>query len=118
MQYDIEIYPEGLVALYYRSIWAMADLRERLKKYEDAEEQKTVKNILRNNQWIPVEEKLPDVDKYILVSFENFSVPMIGRYTVDDDDSGTFRVGDEDESFIEHDLYVNAWMPLPESYKD
>ena len=42
---------------------------------------------------------------------------MIGRYTVDDDDGGTFRVGDEDESFVEHDLYVNAWMPLPEPYK-
>ena len=43
---------------------------------------------------------------------------MIGRYTVDDVDGGTFRVGDEDESFCEHDLYVNAWMPLPEPYKE
>ena len=30
---------EGLIALFYRNIWAMADLRERLKEYEDAEEQ-------------------------------------------------------------------------------
>ena len=67
-------------------------------------------------EWIPTTERLPDVDKYILVSFENFSLPMIGRYTVDDNDSGTFRVGDEDDSFIQHDLYVNAWMPLPEAY--
>ncbi len=43
---------------------------------------------------------------------------MIGRYTVDGDGGGTFRIGDEDESFIEHDLYVNAWMPLPECYKE
>ena len=30
---------EGLIALFYRNLWAMADLRERLKDYEDAEEQ-------------------------------------------------------------------------------
>lgn len=29
----------GLIALFYRSMWAMADLREKLKRYEDAEEQ-------------------------------------------------------------------------------
>lgn len=72
----------------------------------------------KENGWIPVSERLPDPDKHILVSFENFSLPMIGRYTVDDDDGGTFRVGDEDESFVEHDLYVNAWMPLPEPYRE
>lgn len=69
-----------------------------------------------NNYWIPVDEKLPDPDTLILVSFENFSVPMIGRYTVDDDDGGTFRIGDEDETFVEHYLFVNAWMPLPKCY--
>lgn len=30
---------EGLIALFYRNMWAMADLRERLKEYEDADEQ-------------------------------------------------------------------------------
>lgn len=28
----------GLIALFYRNLWAMADLREKLKYYEDAEE--------------------------------------------------------------------------------
>ena len=69
------------------------------------------------SRWISVDEKLPDPDELILLSFENFTVPMIGRYTVDDDDSGTFRVGDTDESFVENDLYVNAWMPMPEPWK-
>lgn len=79
-----------------------------------------IKNSLEKlkNPWIPVSERLPDVDEYIIVSFENFSVPMIGRYTVDDDDSGTFRIGGEDESFVENDLYVIAWMSLPEPYKE
>jgi len=30
---------EGLIALFYRNLWAMAGLRERLKYYEDLEEQ-------------------------------------------------------------------------------
>ena len=29
----------GLLVLFYRNLWAMADLREKLKYYEDAEEQ-------------------------------------------------------------------------------
>lgn len=29
---------EGLIAVFYRNLWAMAELRERLKEYEDMEE--------------------------------------------------------------------------------
>lgn len=29
----------GLLAAFYRNLWAMADLREKLKEYEDSEEQ-------------------------------------------------------------------------------
>ncbi len=72
----------------------------------------------KENGWIPVSERLPEPGKYVLVSFENFTLPMIGIYTVDDDDGGTFRISDEDDSFLEHDLYVNAWMELPERYKE
>lgn len=55
-------------------------------------------------------------DKTVIVNINN--VFSIARYTVDDNDGGTFRVGDEDDSFGEHGLYVNAWMPLPEPYKE
>lgn len=82
------------------------DLQEALKQDEE------------ENRWIPVSERLPDPDEYILVSFENFSVPMIGKYTVDDEDNGTFRIGDEVDSFVDNDLFVNAWMPLPKPYKE
>ena len=39
LQYDITKEPIGLIALFYRNLWAMADLRERLKEYEDLDEQ-------------------------------------------------------------------------------
>lgn len=36
--YDVEDYIESLIALLYRNLWAMAELRERLKVHEDADE--------------------------------------------------------------------------------
>ena len=38
MQYDATTI-EGLIALFYRNLWAMADLHSKLKHYEDLEEQ-------------------------------------------------------------------------------
>lgn len=34
-----KMFADGLIPLFYRNLWAMANLRERLKHYEDAEEQ-------------------------------------------------------------------------------
>ena len=39
LQYEPEVHLNGLIALFYRNLWAMADMRERLKAYEDKEEQ-------------------------------------------------------------------------------
>ena len=95
------------------------DLVARLAEYEDTGlEPREVLQLKKNAvQWIPVAERLPEPEKLILLSFENFSVPMIGRYTEINGD-GVFFVGDSDESFIEHTLFVNAWMPLPEPYRE
>lgn len=35
LQYEPTIHANGLIALFYRNLWAMSDLRERLKAYED-----------------------------------------------------------------------------------
>lgn len=67
--------------------------------------------------WVPVEGKLPEDDRFVLMSFENFSMPLIGRYEVDETGSGAFYVGDDEESCSSQDLYVNAWMPLPDPYR-
>ncbi len=70
-----------------------------------------------NDGWIPVEERLPEDDRYIFLSFENFLLPMIGRYEQDSDGSGNFYIGDETESCIDQDMYVTAWRPLLEPYR-
>mgnify|MGYP002767605374 FL=1 len=91
----------------------VADVLEMLEQLQDDLEQDE-----KENGWIPVSERLPDPDKYIAISFDNCDIPAIGRYTVDDEGGGTFRVGDQDESFLELNLFISAWMPLPESCKE
>ena len=76
-----------------------------------AEEEKT-------GGWIPVTERLPEDDKYIMISFENSTLPDIGRYEADKDGNGAFYPGDDEKSYVEYDLFVNAWMPLPEPYRE
>lgn len=82
------------------------------------EEQNRCINILKRNLWIPVEEQLPETDDYILLSFEDYSTPLVGCYEKDSEGGGKFYVGDDMESCISADLYVNAWMPLPEPYRN
>ena len=72
----------------------------------------------RKDKWIPVERQLPENADYILLSFANFSLPMIGRYE-EDLEGGAFYLGDcdEEDTCISMDLFVNAWRPLPEPYR-
>ena len=95
------------------------DLVARLAEYEDTGlEPREVLQLKKNAvRWIPVTERLPDPESYILVSFENFSLPDIATYRVDEDGSGAFYPGDEDYTYLSAGVFVNAWMPLPEAYK-
>ena len=69
-----------------------------------------------SNGWIPVEEELPKTDKYILLSFSNFSIPCVGRYE-EDENGGAFYVGDDYETCVSQGMFVNAWMNLPAPYQ-
>lgn len=94
-------YPESIGCCYDRAIEKVSEI---FRKY-------------MNDGWIPVEERLPEDNHYILLSFTNFSLPLVGRYEKDLD-GGAFYLGDCDEkdTCISMNLFVNAWMPLPEPY--
>lgn len=70
--------------------------------------------------WIPVTERLPENDSYVLMSFENFSLPLVGRYVDDEELSGAWYLGDciDEDTCLANDLFVNAWMPLPKPYRE
>lgn len=85
---------------------------------ESEEDQKDAELALKNvRRWIPVTERFPEPGDYVLLSFPDFSVPAIGRYD-EDEEGGAFFIGDETESLVSQDMFVNAWMPLPETYKE
>lgn len=88
------------------------DVIDKLPQYEvDAKGT----NVL--SKWIPISERLPKNEDYILVSFKNFTLPDIARYE-EDEEGGVFYPGDEEESYSNYGLFVNAWMPLPEPYRE
>ena len=74
---------------------------------------------IEEHSWIPVEERLPDEDEYVLISFENFTLPAIGRYEINDKGDGAWYLGDcdEEDTCISEGLFVKAWIPLPKAYR-
>ena len=89
------------------------ELVDRLAMYEDREDAKDT-NV--SGKWIPISERLPEDESYILVSFENATMPDIARYE-ENDEGGTFYPGDDEKPYSSYGIFVNAWMPLPELYK-
>ena len=87
---------------------------------ESEEEQNSAMETLKKvaNPWIPITDRLPETDDYILISFENYTLPDIGRYEIDADGNGAFYPGDEAVSYASIGVFVNAWMPLPQPWKE
>ena len=53
---------------------------------------------LKETQWIPISERLPEDESYILVSFKNSTMPDIARYE-ENGEGGTFYPGDNEKSY-------------------
>lgn len=66
--------------------------------------------------WILADFRTPDNDDYILLSFENFSLPQIGRFEKDKDGGGAFYIGNDEHSCASYGLFVDAWQPCPKGY--
>lgn len=106
-----------------KSILCTLDKDGVLSEYDDTydvvihctskEDQEQTVKFIKDSNWIPVSERLPDGNEYILLSFSNFSLPMVGRF-----ENGAFYLGDDDEcdTCVSQDLFVNAWRPLSEPY--
>ena len=74
--------------------------------------------------WVPIfkddPDSFPPVDEegfseYVLLSFENYTLPLIGTYRVDE--KGGAFCDDIHMPLNRFGLIVNAWRPLPERFK-
>lgn len=122
----------GLIAIFYRNMWSMAELREKLKRYEDAEEHGSY------GKWIPVSERLPEDYVPVNITWVNHNpdpyyasikdVPFTATgicykgkwywYSVVCEDY-LKEYGERYETdAVDADIEVTAWMPLPEPYRE
>lgn len=83
----------------------------------DKLQQEAVEKYKKEHGWIPISERLPKSDEYILLSFSNYSGLVLGRYE-EDDGGGTFYEGDSLTPLTQYDAFVNAWMPLPKPCRE
>ena len=67
------------------------------------------------NNWIDINDRLPEPGEYVLVSFENdgITLPDMARYEEDEQGNGAFYSDDSDISYASVGIFVSAWMSLP-----
>ena len=88
--------PRGLIATFYQNLWAMAELREKLKYYEDLEEQGRLLVLpcrVGDTVYEIIEETVPNHHFYI------------GEYEVQDVSTQYIKYVDEWESYDYENLY-------------
>ncbi len=122
---------EGIIAILYQQMWSKCNLRERLKEYEDTgltpeqikdidrlytekcKELGEVKDSRNKSNWIPCNERLPNVGEYgygdFIVTIKGASEATALTY-YDSNKSWTDGIGNYYE--------VIAWKPFPEVYKE
>lgn len=105
---------ENTIILSNRWISSMCCAEEHEQLAEWLEE---LKRLREKSKWIPCSERLPEDESYILVSFENSTMPDIARYE-ENDEGGTFYPGDDEKSYSSYGFFINAWMPLPKPYRE
>ena len=63
-------------------------------------------------------ETFPKTDKYILLSFSNYSCPLVGRCEGNKEDGFRFYVGDDTVTCSQKGVFVNGWAKLPKCLGD
>lgn len=70
-------------------------------------------------KWIPIDDdQCPKNGQYVLVSFANYPLPTIAEYRRKGDGGYFCSTDGTDIKFLDIGLIVNAWMPLPEPYRE
>ena len=78
-------------------------------------------DVYNKMKWHPA-NKPPELDEshesdFILLNVSNSYIPIVGFYAEDRKGDGFYYSYDSNVPLIEDDLFVTAWMPLPEPYQ-
>lgn len=76
----------------------------------------TVLEMLKTEPTAPLwndAKKPPEDERYILLSYSNFSLPDVGQFR-----DGEYYPGDEDRSCKDFGFVVNGWMELPKNAEE
>lgn len=96
LKHDVDITMYGI---------AIDDVLEIIDKYKAESEEQP-----KTGDWIPVSERLPEKDEWVLITFDNdIEIALL------DDDGWCYSSVGDDDWIAEHPPV--AWMPLPEPYK-
>ena len=60
----------------------------------------------------------PDTDRPILLEFENFKTPLVGRFYRDEFGGETYYIEDDDKEASAVGLYVKGWYELPKPHSE
>lgn len=102
-----------------QGLYDTAKLLEELKKYQAIGTPEQCQEAVERTRWIPVNERMPEDEKEVLVWFEYFQYGYYNRL------HQTYGLGYAENGEWSHfvngtsgwkDLNIIAWMPLPEPY--
>lgn len=109
----------GLISGYNRVRKQRQEATSQLKQYAEIGTPEQCREAVERTRWIPVNERMPEDEKEVLVWFEYFQYGYYNRL------HQTYGLGYAENGEWSHfvngtsgwkDLNIIAWMPLPEPY--
>ena len=114
MQKQVKMQMEGEILKAVQEVGIVVDKEELMKalKHDREQYEKGYADGFNSNKWIPVEERLPEIEEEVLVCTKG---KMLRVWSLtEDDDELTWEDG---YGYWNRFDCVIAWMPLPEAYK-
>ncbi len=97
----------GVLGLLYSLLWSKAELYEKLKRYEDAEERGEIGRVPR---WIPVTPETMPKNMTEVITYDG-THNIVSTHVYDGEGFRAVRCADGTWA---HDCCITHWMPLPE----
>ena len=95
---------------------AIKDIKDNIKPVVGGKSLDMAIEALERQRWIPVTERLPEIDKEVLVT-DGELCRGCSLFEPQDNEDGLYQWEDNYGHWYEFETWV-AWMPLPEIYQE